>query len=242
MGSLDNSSHDGGWHKARNRSWSESLIGNVDSGVVCHRVAARARRSGSSIVTYCRSKRAPAYSATARIANLSSGDQQPKSRMTEAPLTRTWWATQIMRPSRMSLRPAASLCPNSGAIHSSGVSRRMPRSSAMRRASVVFRHPAVPPSGTRPGPCPPEELSQARRTRRKRLLPGSLVACYGVVWRRAEATVLRVSLHAMRAVRRRGDLTASPPRLARKCSISQPGASARSMASVFVSSSPVARA
>ena len=50
--------------------------------------------------------RAPADSAMARIAYLSSGDQHPKSRITDAPLFRTSCATQIMRPSRMSRRPS----------------------------------------------------------------------------------------------------------------------------------------
>src|SRR5680860_1241609 len=77
-------------------------MGKVEWEAVCHRISARAGRSGSSILTYCKSKRAPTDSTTARIAYRSSADQHPKSRMTEGPLTRTSWATQITRPSRMS--------------------------------------------------------------------------------------------------------------------------------------------
>ena len=111
-------------------------------GVVCHRLAARARRSDSSILTYRRSKRAPTDSATARMANRSSADQQPKSRMTEEPLSKTWCATRIMRPSRMSLRPFASLSPKREAIHSSGVSRRIPHSSAIGAPASSCPHRA----------------------------------------------------------------------------------------------------
>ena len=94
----------------------------------------------------CSSKSAPARLAIARRAYRSSLDQQPKSRITDPPARNTWWATQMSRPSRTSRFPATSAhrIPNSGIIHSSGVSRRAPLIRSSSRARVVLPTPGKP--------------------------------------------------------------------------------------------------
>jgi hypothetical protein len=83
-------------------------------------------------------------STNQRIADLSSRDQHPKSRTTLVPSLSASSPSQSSRPSSTSRFPAACGSPNSGIIHSSGVSRSALCSLASCRALVVFPAPGRP--------------------------------------------------------------------------------------------------